>query len=182
MPTQCQTDIEKRIQMILLYQPIEGENYNAKAKIAQLGQIENVKSILLEIVGKYKQSEPGTEEYLYFAGAIRMLGELKEKRAIELLTQILFDQHINKGVRAYAARSLGQIDPERSKQSLLKALANKSDYFGVRVEAAEALATTRDRQVLKALERHSCEEKDSFVRQKLETAAKELRARIRATQ
>ncbi|MFN2510159.1 MAG: HEAT repeat domain-containing protein [Pyrinomonadaceae bacterium] len=60
---------------------------------------------------------------------------------------------------------MGQIDPESNKQSLLNALTNKSDYFGVRVEAAEALATTRDRQVLKALERHSGEEKDSFVPQ-----------------
>ena len=179
-PAQCQTDLEKRIQMSLLYQPMEGENYNAKAKIEQLGQSEEVKSILLEMLERYKNSELGTEEYLYFAGATRMLGELKEKRAIELLTQILFDQQINKGVRAYAARSLGQIDPVRNKQSLLKALANASDYFGIRIEAAEALATTKDPQVLKVLERYSREERDVYVKQKFEKAAQDLRAKIRS--
>ena len=117
-------------------------------------------------------------EFLYLNGAVWMLGERKVKQAEGPLPQILFDRRVHENVRALAARSLGQIDSEANKQLLLKALANTSDYFAVRVYAAEGLAKTKDRLVLKALEKYSREERDPHVRQQFQKAAQQVRARI----
>jgi len=180
--SQTEPDLERKIEEIFRYRRQEGENYDAKARIEALGNTEEVKVILLKMLTKHKYADVRSLESRFLVGAVLMLGEMKAKQAAEPLSQMLFDQKVHENIRALAARSLGQIDAVGSKPLLLKALANTSDYFGVRVEAAEALAKTKDPQVLKALQRSSRAEKDDFVRQKFETAAKELRARMQAAQ
>jgi len=179
--SQTDPDLERKIEQIFLYQAREGVSYDKKARIEALGNTEEVKAILLKMLTKHKYAFRSLESR-YLAGATWILGEMKAKQAAEPLSQLLFDQKVHENIRTRVARSLGQIDPVGSKPLLLKALANTTDYFGVRVEAAEALAKTKDPQALKALERYSRAERDPVVRQKFETAAKELRARIQTAQ
>lgn len=182
LPIYGQSDLERKIEMIFRYQPMEGEKYDAKAKIEELGSRNEVGGILLGMLKKYKHSEPGSMESIYLNGATWMLGEFKDQRATNLLSQMLFDTKTHENVRALAARSLGQIDAEGNKRLLLKALANKDDYFQIRVYAAEALGKTKDSEVLKALEKYSREETDSHVKQQFEKAARELSGRLRRPQ
>lgn len=177
LPAMAQSDLETKIERIFLYQPVYAEKYDRRTKIEELGRAEEVQAILLKMLIKYKYSEPETKEAGYLTGATWMLGAMEVKQAVGPLSQMLFDRKVHENVRALAARSLGQIDPEGNKQSLLKALANVSDYHLTRIYAAEALAKTKDAQVLTALERYSREERDPYVRQKFEKAAKELRTR-----
>jgi HEAT repeat protein len=176
----AQSDLEKKIERIFLYQPQtdSGENYDVASEIDKLGSMKEARDILLNMVGKYKHAEPGTREYLLLAGATRVLGEISEKKALPLLSSNLFDQAVHENIRAFTARALGQIDLKESKQLLLKALENRTDYFAIRTEAAEALANIKDPEVLKTLEKHAREEGDSYAKQKFEKAAQDLRARI----
>lgn len=182
LPIYGQEGLERKIEMIFRYDPVEGEKYDAKAKIEELGSRDEVGLILLGMLKKYKHSEPGSMEYIYLNGASWVLGGLRDQRATNLLSQMLFDAKTHENVRALAARSLGQINAEGNKQLLLKALANKDDYFQVRVYAAEALGKTKDSEVLKALEKYSQEEKDSHVKQQFEKAARELSGKLRRPQ
>ncbi len=174
----AQSDLEGKVELIFLYQPVPGETYDRKAKIEQLGSGKEVRAILLRMLTKYKNSEPGSKEYLLLAGATSMLGEMNEKQSAALLSQMLLEQKVHENIRALATRSLGQIDPEGNKQVLLKVLANKEDYFVIRVYAAEALGKTKDLEALKALEKHSSEEKDPHVKQVFEKARNELKAKL----
>lgn len=151
-----------------------------RAELEDLGRTEEVHAILLNWLSKHKHSDPGTKESLYLRGATWILGAMQVKQATEPISQILFDPKVHENVRALAARSLGQIDADANKEVLLTALANTADYFGIRVEAAEAVAKTKDPQVLKALSRYAREERDSYVKQKFEKAAQDLRAKIRS--
>lgn len=176
-----QTELEKQVEDILLHHALvdSGEVYDRKARIEELSPAEQTRAVLLDMLSKYRLAEPGTREYLLLGGSIRMLGEMKERRALDPLSQMLPDGNVEKNARANAARSIGQIDAAAGKRALLGAL--DADYFGIRVEAAEALAKTKDPKVVKALERRSLAEKDAHVRERMEKAARDLRARIAGT-
>jgi HEAT repeat protein len=115
-------------------------------------------------------------EELYLDGAVYMLGELKVKEAEENLSRILLDRTADRRTRAWAAKSLGQIDAEANKNILLEAL-RPHNYHLIRINAAEALANTKDRNVLRTLEAYSREERDDYVRQRLQKATDKLRAK-----
>lgn len=166
-----QTSLEQQLQRVFLS---EHANLN---EVAQLGRGEDVQAVLSNMMERYKYAEPGTKEYRLLGGATRALGIIEARRGITPLSQVLFDQKVHENIRADAARSLGQIDAEGNKQALLKALET-ADHYLTRVYAAESLAKTKDTQALRALERYSREERDSFVRQKFEKAAQEIKARI----
>lgn len=181
-PVPCQSDLERRVQDIFLYQPhsAAGEKYNRKAKLEELGSGTEVRDILLKMLRSHAHVEAGTPEYVYLLGATTMLGEMRVKEAIDPLSRLFSDQKINVSVRAFALRSLGQIDPEANKQLLLTTLANSSADHLIRGFAAEALANTNDAQVLKVIERSSREEQNATVRRKLEEAAQKLRAKSKS--
>jgi HEAT repeat protein len=71
------------------------------------------------------------------------------------------------------------IDAEANKEVLQRALYDTTDFFGVRVDAAEALAKTKDPEVLETLEHYAREETNTYVRQKFEKSAQELRGKMR---
>jgi HEAT repeat protein len=181
LPVCSQSDLEEKIKMIFLYQPHPeaGEKYDRRAEIEKLSPKEQVRGILLVMLVNHQYATPGTEEYLYLTGATSVLGRLRDARAEDQLSSMLFDQNVHENARALAAQSLGQIDPEKNKHLFLRALGNKDDYFAIRVYAAEALAKTKDPQVLESLEQYAREETDSHVRQKLEKSAQELRTNMR---
>lgn len=181
-PVRCQSDLKERVQRVLLYQTHAdpGEKYKKKTMLKELGREAEVQAILLKMVEEHKHSEPGTEEYQYLLGATLILGEMRAKQAIDSLSRLVSDQNVSGTVRASAIRSLGKIDAKASKELLLTALANVSADRLIRIFAAEALAKTDDSQVLRVMERYSHEEENAYVRQKLEKAVQELRARVQS--
>jgi HEAT repeat protein len=81
--------------------------------------------------------------------------------------------------RRRSVKSLGDIDPEANKELLLQALqSDKSEnHHMIRVNAAEGLAKLKDPEVLAALEQATRQESDPFIREKFQTAAKEIRSK-----
>lgn len=182
VPVQGQSDLERKIAEIFLYQPREGEQYDAKNKVEQLGSPGEVKAVLLRMLTEHKHSKPGTKEFLYLVGATQALGEIKEIQAADALSWFLFDQNVDRVVRALAVKSLGQIDPEGNKDLLLRVMADVPGHPLTRIYAAEALAKTKDPQVAEALIRYSREEQDAYVRGKLEKAAQAAKTRVTGKQ
>lgn len=179
-PVQAQSDLEKEVQMIFLRHVGEGEKYDKKAKLEELGHKDEVQTILLNMLTKYKYSRPGTAEFLYLNGSTWMLGAMGVKQSIPPLSNVLVDQRIDPTIRALALRSLGQIDVHENKKLLIRELTNKSNDHLIRVFAAEALAKTKDLKVLRILERCISEERDSHVREKFARSAQELKENLKS--
>jgi HEAT repeat protein len=166
--------LEEKVRAVLM----QGMSFaDLQGKLRQLGNENDVAAVLARFASTYRLSKEGSPEFLVLDGAVACLGELKARSANDLLSSFLTDRKIHENVRSRAARSLGQIDPEGNKQILLRALdPTVSDHYLIRVYAAEGLAKTRDAEALKAVERYSREERDSYVRQQFEKAAQAMRA------
>jgi HEAT repeat protein len=78
-------------------------------------------------------------------------------------------------VRASTAFSLGRIGGDRAVELLLTALNDSTD--GVRGAAAYALSETGDRRAIEPLERLLQQEKSEPIRQEIEIALQQLKAR-----
>jgi hypothetical protein len=170
-----QPALEDRIRSLFLLEhgvPIS----DLPVKLRQLGDESETAAVLMRLASTYRYAGEGSLGFKMVNGAVVSLGVLEVKSASELLSSLCTDRKVHEDVRALAARSLGQIDPESNKQILLRALA-PSEHYLVRVYAAEGLAKTRDAEALKALERYSREEKDSYVRQQFEKTAQKLRTK-----
>ena len=76
---QSQPSIEKRVQRVLLYESVEGENYSLRTEIAKIGNTDEVREVLLRMVMQYKRSKLGTIEFIYIYRAIWVLGEMQEE-------------------------------------------------------------------------------------------------------
>jgi len=174
---QGSSKLEDRIKQILLYQPDVGEDYDIRTKITELGREIEVRQVLISFLSAYRYPE-NTMEELFLDGAVFMLGELKAKEAQGALSQILLDSTADRRTRAWAAKSLGQIDVDANKDVLLEALRPRQ-YHLIRINAADALANTKDPKVLTALDRYSREERENYVRQRLQKATDKLRARLK---
>ena len=175
-----QSDTETLIKRVLLHRGVEGEKYDIKSKLEEIGQHQQVVEILLKIIQDGKYAKSGTEQGMLMPAATFALGELRVPQAISVLTANLKDEKVDNIARALSARALSQIDLEGSKPILLDALKNKSNYYRIRLEAAEALANTKDSNVLKILDQHSREEKDPHVRKQLAGSAEKLRASMQS--
>jgi len=76
-------------------------------------------------------------------GAAEALGKIRDKRAVEPLTNALKDGLSH--VRYYAARALGEIGDPRAIGPLTQALKDNDE--GVRVEAKKALEKIREKNI-----------------------------------
>src|SRR5215510_11846954 len=94
-------ELEKKIEMIFLYQPCLPENkYDAKAEIEKLGFELEARAILINMLTKYRYAKLGTPQYLYLDGATHIVGKLEAKEAATPLSQILFDRRVHENARA----------------------------------------------------------------------------------
>ncbi len=175
-----QSDTETLVKRVLLHKGTEGEKYDIKSKLEEIGQHQQIVEILLKMVQDGKYAKLGSPQGMLIPAATFALGALKEPQAVAVLKENLNDEKVDDIVRALSARALSQIDLEGNKQILLDALQNKSNYYRIRLEAAEALANTKDPNVLKTLDKHSNEEKDTHVKKQLAASAEKLRTRIQS--
>ncbi len=102
--------------------------------------------------------------------AFRVLGRLKDERAVPVLIDGLKDR--NKEVRIIAAWALGEIGDRRAIQALQHALADKEPE--VRREAAVALGKLGAEELL---QRHLAEEKNPLVRTAIRLSVEQLAGR-----
>ena len=150
------------------------------AIVEKLQPQETVREILLEIVREKRYlNAKSNSDYLYFVGAVDWLGKMREPRAIPMIEKVATDDDSHShGARVIAVQALGRIDPQRSKDVLVQVLYSAGEDRYLRVKAAEALAETRDRQALDAIETWARGETRPHYRQRLEAAAKKLRAKL----
>src|SRR5262249_28410255 len=148
------------------------------AMIKDLAPIEEVGTVLIGMMTRYRHAKPQSMEYLYLLGSVSVLGQIKEARAVSQLLQVAVDREAHADARAYATRSVLEIDAEGSKNFLLRILNANREYYLMRIFAAEGLARTDDTQALAALNRHKLVERDAYVRKQFEKTAQEIKARI----
>jgi HEAT repeat protein len=175
---QSQQSLQKSIEMIFLKYPEGFEEDNKKERIDQLGTREEVTSILRQMLVQYQHAQEESIELSLIYGATSMLGEMADKQSQDRLAQMAFDPLTHEDIRAVAVRSLGNIDALSNKELLLKALSpDRHEFMMVRVYAAEGLGRIKAPDVLAALEQAAQQESDSFVREKFQAAAQEIRSK-----
>ncbi|MCX7941864.1 MAG: HEAT repeat domain-containing protein [Dictyoglomaceae bacterium] len=92
-------------------------------------------------------------------GAVKTLGELKDKRTLELLISVLEDRNWN--VRLEAVKALGELKDKRAVEPLVSALGD--DHWNVRVEAVKSLGELKDKRAVEPLI-SALKEKDLYIR------------------
>lgn len=166
--------LEQEIEMAM--RQIEG---GGLAIVEKLEPQETVREILLEILRKGRYLHPKSDrDRRFFVVAVHWLGTMREPRAIPMIEKVATDDSYGRGARVAAVDALAKIDPQRSKDVLVQVLYSAGEDRHLRVVAAEALAETRDRQALDAIETWARGETRPHYRQKLEAAAKKLRAKL----
>jgi HEAT repeat protein len=173
-----QAELEEAIKKIFLRRGTEGEREDTKERLEQLGTKEEVTAILRKLVAEHQYAQEESLDLSYLNGATWMLGEMADKQAEDRLSQMVFDPLVHENIRALAVKSLGNIDALSNKEILLQALrSDESEYLMIRVNAAEGLAKIKDPEVLAALEQAAQQESDSYIREKFQAAAKEIRSK-----
>ena len=175
--SQSQAKLEIRIENILL----KHHGFEV-GEIEALGPKPEIRQTLLRMVAKYRNAASDTEKSLdiiLLDGAVFALGEMKEERALQLLSDLLADRTIDNNIRGRTARALGNIDAEASKEVLLQSLdPARPDYITVRMAAIRALGKTRDGAVVAALQRYLKTEKDDHLRQSAIASIRAIRSKI----
>jgi len=93
--------------------------------------------------------------------AAEALGDIKDKRAVEPLIEVLRDEYFV--IRKYACWALGEIGGVGAVDPLIEVLRGDSDN-GVRKYAAEALGKIKDKRAVEPLTEALREDSDEFVR------------------
>ena len=78
--------------------------------------------------------------------ATRALGEIGNKKAVDKLINMLYDEWVN--VRIYAVTSLGKLNDTKAVPALIDVMKNRSENELVRAGAAAALGVLRDQRAL----------------------------------
>ena len=166
--------LEEQIEM-----QMRGFDSGGFAVVEKLQPQETVREILLEILSTKRCVNPKRDwDYPCLVVAVDWLGKMREPRAIPMIEKVATDDNHSHGARVAAVQALGRIDPQRSKDVLVQVLYSAGEDRYLRVKAAEALAETRDRQALDAIETWARGETRPHYRQRLEAAAKKLRAKL----
>ena len=172
---QHQDDLETRIErLFLLHHGFEFGVLEALAPRPELG--EN----LLRMVAKHRNADPDPDkslDILFLNGAVASLGLLKEKQALQPLSELLADRNLTSSTRSRTAQALGRIDPDASREVLLQSLEPDNDAI-VRMAAVEALGNSRDTAVIASLQRYLESEQDDYLKQLASKSISQIRSRI----
>ena len=173
--SQSEADLESKIERLLL--PHHGVDIRA---IEGLAPRPAIRDVLLRLIAKYRNADPDTVKNLDFIlldRAVFALGQLKEAQALQPLSDLLADRHINDNIRSRAARALGKIDADASKDVLLRSL-DPDNHISVRLAAIEALGKARGAAVLDSLQRYLKTEQRDSLRRRATESIREIRSRI----
>ena len=78
--------------------------------------------------------------------ATRALGEIGDKKAVDHIIKMLYDEWVN--VRIYAVTSLGKLNDTKAVPALIDVMKNRTENELVRAGAAAALGVLRDQRAL----------------------------------
>jgi HEAT repeat protein len=127
------------------WEPIDGEGIYYLIALNDWKKLAHMGTSAVEPLLKVLQDENSSTLH---RGCIKTLGEIRDKRAVEPLIEILKNKEIS--LREEAVKALGQIGDQKVVKPLISVLQNEKNYT-LRGQTIRALGSTRDKRAVEPL-------------------------------